>query len=120
MKKVQIQTDPALKIFRTHLPVFSHFITHNLVQRTVLILVPMSAQAVVPSSSVQERENRIRNALSFGKSLLAPFFVLGFLLALLPGRAASEQGCNLPLPFSTPILSTPALSQISVPALRGR
>src|SRR5215467_3422147 len=49
----------------------------------------------------------IRTALFFAKSLFAPLLVFGFLLALLPGRAAAQQGCNPPLPFATPILSTP-------------
>src|SRR5215467_7114721 len=49
----------------------------------------------------------IRTALSFAKSFLAPFLILGFLLALVPGRASAQQGCNPLLPFPTPILSTP-------------
>jgi hypothetical protein len=46
----------------------------------------------------------IQTALSFAKSFLAPFFIFGFLLALLPGQAAAQQGCNPPPVFSTPIL----------------
>ena len=49
----------------------------------------------------------IRASLSVVKASFAPFFILGFLVALLPGRAAAQQGCTPPQVFATPILSTP-------------